>query len=175
MESSQHLPFKISVLVFMRDESGRLLLIQRAKSPNKGLWSPIGGKLEMSLGESPFQCAARETREETGIDANEGDFHLFSMVSERAYEGGSHWLMFLFDYKKTLKALPENIDEGKFAFFDIADIECGKIPIPETDKVMLWDAWKKYRDGGFAVMRADCADGVKMVLEQEICPKNFKI
>lgn len=42
------LPFKISVLVFLRDEAGRLLLLQRTKAPNIGCWSPPGGKLEMA-------------------------------------------------------------------------------------------------------------------------------
>ena len=59
------LPFKISVLVFVKDKNGRLLLIRRAKEPNKDCWSPIGGKLEMVGGESPFECAVRETKEES--------------------------------------------------------------------------------------------------------------
>ena len=63
------IPFKISVLVFLRDGAGRLLLIKRRKAPNLGCWSPIGGKLEMGRGESPFECAARETKEEVGLDA----------------------------------------------------------------------------------------------------------
>ena len=67
MTAGAALPFKISVLVFLRDEAGRLLLIQRTKAPNLGCWSPIGGKLEMGLGESPFECAVRETFEETGL------------------------------------------------------------------------------------------------------------
>ena len=65
------LPFKISVLVFVRDDDGRHLLIRRAKEPNKDCWSPIGGKLEMSEGESPFECAVRETKEEIGLDLQE--------------------------------------------------------------------------------------------------------
>ena len=67
MASEQKLPFKISVLVFVRNAAGDLLLIERMRSPNKGLMSPIGGKLEMQLGESPFECAIRETREEIGL------------------------------------------------------------------------------------------------------------
>ena len=59
------LPFKISVLVFIKDSQGRFLLICRRKTPNKDRWSPIGGKLEMTQGESPFECAVRETGEET--------------------------------------------------------------------------------------------------------------
>jgi len=54
------MPFKISCLLFAKDLDSKLLLIKRNKSPNKGLWSPPGGKLEMESGESPFECARRE-------------------------------------------------------------------------------------------------------------------
>ena len=58
---SSPLPYKVSVLVFMENHAGEQLLMLRAKQPNLGVWTPIGGKLEMATGESPFQCAARET------------------------------------------------------------------------------------------------------------------
>ena len=57
--SERPLPFKISVLVFVRNTEGKLLLIRRNKSPNMGMWSPIGGKLEMSEGESPYERARK--------------------------------------------------------------------------------------------------------------------
>lgn len=111
-------PFKISVLVFLRDARGRLLLIKRRKAPNLGCWSPIGGKLEMARGESPFECAIRETAEEVGLAVTEQDLRLFGYISEKNYEGGGHWLMFLFDCKKTLPTLPPTGDEGEFAFLN---------------------------------------------------------
>ena len=90
------LPYKISVLVFLENPGGELLLIHRNKAPNLGNWSPVGGKLEMATGESPFECAVRETLEETGHRITADDLHLFAMIAERAYEGETHWLMFLF-------------------------------------------------------------------------------
>lgn len=52
----------VAVSVFVRDESGRVLLIQRS---DNGLWSlPSGGQ---EIGEAVAQTAVRETREETGI------------------------------------------------------------------------------------------------------------
>ena len=83
MPEPRTLPFKISALVFVRNESGKCLLIRRTKAPNFGLWSPMGGKLEMADGESPFECAIRETREEIGLELDASDLHLFSMTSER--------------------------------------------------------------------------------------------
>ncbi len=166
------LPFKISVLVFVRDELGRQLLIRRAKEPNKDCWSPIGGKLEMGLGESPFECAVRETREEIGLELEESDLHLFAMASERGYEGNAHWLMFLFDCKKRISRLPENIDEGKFGLFENDEIFNGKIKIPETDQKLLWDFWRKYADGGMVVLRADCSQSGKLTSKiQQIISK----
>ena len=147
------LPYKISVLTFIESSDGRILLIERAKAPNAGLWSPPGGKLEMATGESPFECAAREITEETGARTTPADLHLFAMIAEKAYEGESHWLMFLFRRKKPLDVLPPSIAEGKFAFYTRAEIDA--LPLPETDKQALWPVWDQHRDG-FVAMRADC-------------------
>src|SRR5262249_15636888 len=45
------LGYKIAVLVFLQNEAGDHLLLHRAKPPNLGAWSPIGGKLETAIGE----------------------------------------------------------------------------------------------------------------------------
>ncbi len=147
------LPFKISVLLFMKDERGRFLLIKRRKAPNLGCWSPPGGKLETVLGESPFECAVREAHEETGLETVTADWHLFGMVSERGYEGAGHWLMFLFECKKPVAALPAEIDEGGFRFFGRDEID--GIPIPDTDRELLWPYYDRHRTG-FVAYRAEC-------------------
>ncbi len=161
------LPYKISVLVFVKDENSRLLLIERAKEPNKGCWSPIGGKLEMQSGESPFECALRETKEEIGLEVKPEDMHLFCMVAEKSYEGKAHWLMFLFDCKKPLEALPKNIDEGGFKFFSREEIN--SLRIPDTDKQILWNCYDNFREG-FTAISVDCAAGGKLEfkIEQQI-------
>ena len=45
------------------------------------------------------------------------DLHLTGLVSEHGYQGESHWLMFLFEVKQKLKALPSPHREGTFQFF----------------------------------------------------------
>jgi 8-oxo-dGTP diphosphatase len=158
-------PFKISVLVFLRDRAGRLLLIQRRKAPNRDCWSPIGGKLEMARGESPFECAVRETAEETSLAVNDGDLHLFGYISEKNYEGGGHWLMFLFDCAKPLPALPPTGDEGHFGLFSRAEVDA--LPLPPSDRVLVWPWYDDYR-GGFVALRADCEPQrpLKVTVEQ---------
>lgn len=165
MSSKNHRPFKISVLVFVRDAQGRFLLLQREREPNKGRWSPLGGKLEMALGESPFECAIRETREEIGVEVSEKDLHLFCMISEKDYEGSGHWLMFLFECRQPVNDLPPSIDEGVFAFFTRRELE--KIPLPETDRTALWPIHDRYHDG-FVCLRANCdpARPLEIVIEE---------
>lgn len=53
----------IGVVVWRGDE---LLLIKRAKPPREGQWGIIGGALE--TGETHFEAAIREAREEAGIE-----------------------------------------------------------------------------------------------------------
>jgi len=156
--------YKISVLVFLRNVAGELLLIQRTKAPNLGLWSPIGGKLEMPSGESPHQCAARETREETGLAIGPQDLHLFCMAAEKAYEGQGHWLMFLFDCRKPIGQLTPEIDEGPFRFFSRPEID--QLPIPETDREGLWTIYDQYRDQ-FVALRVDCQPGKPLHFQVE--------
>jgi len=159
------LPYKISVLVFIENPAGEQLLILRRQAPNLGNWSPIGGKLEMATGESPFECAARETFEETGLRIGLEDLHLFAIIAEKAYEGQSHWLMFLFRCRRRIDALPPDITEGRFAFYSRAAID--QLPIPETDRAALWPIYDRYRDR-FVALRADCQPGrpVQVTLEE---------
>lgn len=153
------LPFRISTLIFIRNDEDQLLLLQRNRMPNQGLWSPIGGKLNMDQGESPFECAIRETHEEIGLKVSEKDLHLFAMISEKSYEGTGHWLMFLFDCHRPIQNLPAVIEEGKFSFF--APDRIKEIPVPETDRNSLWDIYFNYRQH-FVAMRANCIPEEKL-------------
>ncbi len=156
------LPFKISVLVFVEREDGSLLLMKRNKQPNQGFYSPIGGKLEMAIGESPHQCAKREIFEEIALDVDISSLHLFSIVSEKAYENETHWLMFLFTSKVKITELPDDIDEGSFSFFKREEI--ANLKIPETDRKILWKIYDEHKDG-FASLYIDCSDLNNMNIE----------
>lgn len=149
------LPFKISVLVFMNDRAGRFLMIKRAKAPNLGRWSPIGGKLDFGSGESPVECARREIGEEVGLPVADEDLRLFGYVSEKNYEGAVHWLMFLVHCRKPIEALPPAIEEGEFSFFTREQI-C-ELDTPPSDDELIWKPFDEYREG-FVGVRADCRD-----------------
>ena len=162
------LDYKIAVLVFLENQAGEHLLLLRAKPPNLGVWSPIGGKLETGIGESPFECAIRETQEETGFTVTSDDLHLFAMIAEKAYEGKSHWLMFLFNCRRPIDNLPPEMSEGRFGFFSRSGID--ELPIPETDRNALWPIYDRYRDS-FVSLKADCAPNKAVQIDiEEITP-----
>ncbi len=167
------LTHKIAVLVFLENEQGEHLLILRARHPNAGAWSPIGGKLETTSGESPFECAVRETREETGFQITTDDLHLFAMIAEKAYEGESHWLLFLFRCHKPIPSLPPPINEGHFGFYSRTALD--SLPLPETDRTALWQIYDRHRDG-FIALRANCTPNhpLQLVTEQILAPQTPK-
>ncbi len=163
------LPFKISALIFIRNTANQHLLIKRSKSPNKGCWSPIGGKLNQEIGESPYECARRETFEEIGLQVSDDDLHCFGYISEKSYEGTGHWLMFLFDCRISTDQLPDTIDEGHFRFFSRKEID--QLDIPETDHTLLWPYYDRYRKS-FIGLRANCnPQGKLQVVEELKLPK----
>ena len=142
------LPYRVATLLYCFNERDEILLIERAQEPNRGRWSPCGGKLKTELGESPYACASREAREETGLSLTPADLHLTGLVSEHGYQGQTHWLMFLFEVQVRLRILPPPISEGRFAFFtrdQLADL-----PLPTTDREQIWPLFWRHRGGFFA-------------------------
>ena len=122
--------------------------MQRAHEPNLGLWSPPGGKLHISDGESPHECACREAQEEIGVAVSKAEMRLTGFITETGYEGNAHWLMFLFELTTRLKATPPPHREGPFAFHSRDTL--GQLAIPETDREMIWPLFWKHRGGFFA-------------------------
>ena len=151
------LPYKVAVLCYLWDAEGRILMLHRKKQPNVDMYSPVGGKLEISRGESPHECAIRELHEETGLALPEEDMRMFGMVSERAYQGEMHWLIFLFECTRHVHAdeIPmSEFDEGRLEWVAAADVE--RLPIPVTDREILWPLVRAHR-GGFFSVDIDCS------------------
>ena len=60
---------QVAVGAIVIDEE-RLLMVQRARDPGKGLWSLPGGRVE--AGEYMHDALVREVREETGLEVEPG-------------------------------------------------------------------------------------------------------
>ena len=142
------LPYKISTLLYCFNAQDEVLLLERAQEPNRGLWSPPGGKLRIDTGESPYACTCREAMEELGWQLAPSDLHLTGVVSEHGYQGQNHWLMFLFEAKRKLDFLPPTHREGRFQFFPKQGL--ASLKLPQTDAESLWPWFWKFRGGFFA-------------------------
>ena len=151
------MPHKISTLLYCFNQREEVLLMERFQEPNLGLWSPCGGKLDTASGESPYGCACREAREELGLSLEPPDLHLTGIVSEHGYQGQSHWLMFLFEVRKCLSALPPPHREGRFQFF--APKALAGLKLPQTDRERIWPWFWQHRGGFFAAHCRCLADG----------------
>ena len=163
MPNEHILPHKIAVLCDLRDDQGRVLLLHRAKDPNKGLYSPIGGKLETATGESPTQCAQREIREEAGINIPIEDLKLIGIISEKAYEGQTHWLLFVFRAIKPVRVKTGPMDEGSLDWHHHDTI--ASLPVPESDRLVLWPMIQNWTTGVDCI-HIDCT-GPSMTWEIE--------
>ncbi|MBS1517814.1 MAG: NUDIX hydrolase [Bacteroidetes bacterium] len=127
---------KLATLLYIQNDSGEYLLMERLKNPNKGLISPPGGKIEIEIAESPIFCAIREAKEECGIDSDENDWHLSGIVTETEYPHIGNVMLFLMEYRKQLKELPSDFEEGNFLFIHPDNFNDHNIP--ETDKKFIW-------------------------------------
>jgi 8-oxo-dGTP diphosphatase len=139
---------KISTLLYCFNSRDEVLLMRRAQEPNLGLWSPPGGKLHTGDGESPHACACREAAEELGLHITPAQAHLTGIVTETGHEGNAHWLMFLFDITAKVDSVPPPHREGSFAFHARAALD--ELPLPATDREMIWPLFWKHRGRFFA-------------------------
>lgn len=151
------LPHKISTLLYVFDPVDRVLLLERTQPPNHGLWSPPGGKLHTHTGESPYACACREAHEEMGLQLTPADLHLTGLISEAGYAGTAHWLMFLFEVRSRTTRIPPDFHEGRFAFFDRAELS--GLSLPRSDREALWPLFWANRGGFFSASCACHPDG----------------
>jgi 8-oxo-dGTP diphosphatase len=148
----QPLPYRIAVLCYLYDGEGHLLLLHRDQQPNRGRYSPIGGKVDVASGEGPHECAVREVGEETGIALGHDDLRLTGIVSERSYQDEAHWLIFLFE-----AVAPLARDALKWTRFKEGTLEWKRIdeiadlPIPQTDRDVMWPLVQAHRGGFFMV------------------------
>lgn len=158
------LPYKIATLCYLFDAQGRVLLLHRKRPPNLDLYSPVGGKLDQSTGESPTACAAREIAEETGLHIRLDQLHLTGIVSESGYDDAMHWLMFLYEVTVPVSVERMEFEEGRLEWHEPERI--AELAIPQTDREVIWPLFWKYRKRFFSA-HINCEGGtVTWRLEQ---------
>ncbi len=71
---------RVGVGCWIQNSSGQFLFGHRLSKHGTGTWAPPGGHLE--YGETPEQCASRETLEETGIIIKPNDFKIIGITND---------------------------------------------------------------------------------------------
>lgn len=168
MDKPSPLPYRLACLCDLRDARGRVLLLRRLKEPNKGLCSPIGGKLDMTIGESPARCAQREIEEEAGILVPIERLHLQGLISEAAFEGKGHWLLFYYRVLGAVEVPARDMREGRLDWFEPGEIDA--LPLPESDRRIIWPLVRRHPVEGdrrpFFAVHIDCT-GAEMAWRVE--------
>ncbi len=123
---------KNTTLIYLERDHKYLMMYRGRKphDPNAGKWIGIGGKIEE--GETPEECAIRETREETGITLDSVDFRGIVFFINTKYETE---YMYLYTSTEFDEADPTDCDEGDLRWIDIDEI--GSLSLWEGDRIFL--------------------------------------
>ncbi|HEU4895925.1 MAG TPA: NUDIX domain-containing protein [Acidimicrobiia bacterium] len=113
MSVSEHPLVGVGVAIV---SDGAILLVQRGRDPGRGLWAVPGGKVRR--GETMRDAAAREAREETGLDVEVGD-----VIWVGEHIDDDHHLV-LIDFAASVKG-------GRLAAADDAD-DVRWVPLADT-------------------------------------------
>jgi 8-oxo-dGTP diphosphatase len=108
---------------------GKVLMLHRHKEPNLNLWIAPGGKVDAH--ESPRECALRELREETGLQAENPQ--LRAIVTEISPVPDWQWLMFIYRVEVESSEIAGDLREGRLQWFDQEEVL--HLPIPQADAI----------------------------------------
>ena len=115
------IPIAITILGYR----GKYLFIQRKNPPYEGLWSMVGGKV--NIGEHIYEAAIREVKEETNAP-EVVDFSYRGVVSERLIDADntliSHFLIFV--GHASISEFNEDNREGCLTSFSLDEIQTKK-------------------------------------------------
>lgn len=118
---------KVASMCIIRS-SDKYLLMQRLKSPNKGQYVSVGGKVEPF--ERPIEAAIRELKEEARIQVHDLDYcGLITETSPTNY----NWIAYI--YKAEVRHFePPKCDEGRFVW--LTKDELLQLPTPITSPLV---------------------------------------
>ena len=80
------------------------------------------------------------------------EVRLSGVLSETAYEGETHWLIFLYEVTRPIhpnEITAMEMDEGTLEWIEIDQVD--GLDIPDTDRAIIWSLVQKHRGGFFAV------------------------
>ena len=120
-------------LIYLENEAGEYLMLHRVKKKNDinhDKWIGVGGGFEE--GESPEDCALRETWEETGLTMT--DYRFRGIVTFDC-EGQETSLMHLFTATAWTGALTAECNEGDLEW--VPKEQVYDLPIWEGDKIFF--------------------------------------
>lgn len=143
---------ELSTLCYIRNEHQTLMLLRNKKQNDvhEGKWNGLGGKF--LPGESPEECAIREIREESGLNATKLRLHGTIIFPE--FEKDTECLVYLFtvsEFSGTLIDSPEGtlewIDNHKVSSLNLW--EGDKIFLPWLDRKDFFSAKFVYENGQY--------------------------
>jgi len=108
----------IGTVCFLIDvEEQKVLFLERASEPMKGLFTGVGGKTHFE--EDIYDSCLREIKEETGYDA--GQLQLKGVIKTISEQRDSSWILFVYTCREYTG---QQIDspEGKLHWVPIDDI-----------------------------------------------------
>lgn len=103
----------VTALMTWKDQ---LLLMRRAENPGRGGWAVPGGFME--LGECPSQAAARELKEETGVEIEPNRLLLFAI----GYIGPTHEIYLTYRGELTTPDCSPGVEALELGFFREQDV-----------------------------------------------------
>ncbi|PIQ11046.1 MAG: DNA mismatch repair protein MutT [Ignavibacteriales bacterium CG18_big_fil_WC_8_21_14_2_50_31_20] len=124
---------KLATLLYAQKDDKTLMLYRNKKENDyhKGKWNGLGGKFE--LGESPEDCAIRELKEESGLDAKK--LNLKGHLTFPMFDGKDDWYVFVFTIPEFEGELIES-NEGHLEWIENSELH----------KLNLWEGDKHFID-----------------------------
>ncbi len=115
----------------IRDEQGRLLLIQRLREPEAGAWGLPGGKID--FGERAMDTVRREIAEELGIEI---ELSGLACIAETIDKGDArHWVAPVYN-ARIVAGTPRNVEPEKHGSWGWFSLDT--LPQPLTAAALAW-------------------------------------
>ncbi len=135
-------PFPAVGVVVWRGEE--MLIIRRGKPPGQGQWGLIGGAQE--VGETFFECAIREAREEAGIEI--APFNIITAIDGITRDGEQN-----VQYHYSIVEVNANWVSGEAKpASDITDVRW--ITLPELHSLNVWSEMLRVVELAYAQLRS---------------------